>query len=41
MFKQQGVKPLPEELDNDDKPVVKKIINKLKGASKKHAKQIF
>jgi hypothetical protein len=39
MFKQQGVKPLPEELDNDDKPVVKKIINKLKGASKKHAKQ--
>ena len=28
-----------EELDNDDKPVVKKIINKLKGASKKHAKQ--
>ena len=39
MFKQLGVKPLPEELDNDDKPVVKKIINKLKGASKKHAKQ--
>ena len=39
MFKQQGIKPLPEELDNDDKPVVKKIINKLKGASKKHAKQ--
>jgi len=39
MFKQQGVKPLPEELDNDDKPAVKKIINKLKGASKKHAKQ--
>ena len=39
MFKKAGVKPLPEALDNDDKPVVKKIINKLKGASKKHAKQ--
>ena len=39
MFKQQGVKPLPEELDNDDKPVVKKIVTMLKKASKKHAKQ--
>jgi len=39
MFKQQGVKPLPEELDNEDKPVVKKIVTMLKKASKKHAKQ--
>mgnify|MGYP001346327599 CR=1 FL=1 len=39
MFKQQGIKPLPEELDDKDVPKVKKIINKLKGASKKHAKQ--
>ena len=28
-----------EELDNDDKPVVKKIVTMLKKASKKHAKQ--
>ena len=39
MFKQQGVKPLPEELDDKDVPKVKKIIKKLKGASKAHAGQ--
>ena len=39
MFKKAGVKPIPEELDNDDKPVVKKIVTMLKKASKKHAKQ--
>ncbi len=39
MFKQQGVKPIPEALDNNDKPKVKEIIKKLKGASKAHAGQ--
>ena len=32
-------KDMDEKLDNDDIPVVKNIITKLKGASKKHAKQ--
>ena len=32
-------KDMDEKLDNDDIPVVKKIIDKLKGASKKHAQQ--
>ena len=39
MFKQQGVKPIPEALDDKDVPKVKEIIKKLKGASKAHAGQ--
>ena len=39
MFKKAGIKPLPEALDNNDKPKVKEIIKKLKGASKAHAGQ--
>ena len=40
-LKKQGMKPKPvkEDLDSKDKPTVKKIITKLKGASQAHAGQ--
>ena len=40
-LKKQGMKPKPvkEDLDSKDKPTVKKIITKLKGASQAHADQ--
>ena len=46
-MKKKGGKMVPncvpknEDLDSADKPVVKGIIKKLKGASKKHAQQCF
>merc|ERR1712196_673032 len=38
-MKKLGMKPQKEELDSKDKPLVKKIITKLKGASQAHAGQ--
>ena len=38
-LKKQGMKPVKEDLDSKDKPTVKKIITKLKGASQAHAGQ--
>jgi len=38
-LKKQGMKPVKEDLDSKDKPTVKKIITKLKGASQAHADQ--